>query len=431
MDRNRVFITGLGVVSGIGNDKRSVSNSLRTLSHGFSPFPAYPPFEDDVSSLVKLVSTPKGFDVDSLDFEDWTYPDCYKIRREEMRGLAPHGVYVYCAMKQAIEDATLSSEDVSNSETGIYTASGGSPRLVSSNMNRMRELGPMRCSPTGIVSSIAGTLSFNLVACFKILGNSCGYSSACASSGHALGYAYNDIALGNQSRMFVVAGEDVNYESVVPFTGMRALSLESDPTRASCPFDRKRNGFVSAGGGVALVLESESEMKRRGATPYAELLGWGQASDGHNVAISHPEGEGLVRAMGNALRSTGVRAEEVDYINAHATSTLIGDASEGKALKEVFTKVGANPQVSSTKAITGHGLSLASGLEAAIVCLSMREGFTPGSAHIQNVDPEFEALNILGETTDASPSLAMSNSSGFGGANVSVLFKKPCTSSYP
>lgn len=423
MKRKRVFITGVGIISGIGNDVESASDSLRKLKHGFSPFPLYPPFEDDPRNAVKLVSAPKGFEVDSMDFEDWTYPDRYSIRREQLRGLAPHGVYVFCAMKQAIEDASLSEEEVSNFNTGIYTASAGSTRMVYNNMKRMRELGPMRCSPTGIVSSISGTLSFNLVACFKIMGNSCGFSSACASSGHALGYAYDDIASGRQNRMFIAAGEDVNYESVVPFTGMRALSLESEPEKASCPFDQKRNGFVSAGGGAVLILESEDEVLSRGVKPYAELLGWGQASDGHNVAISHPEGVGLVRAIGNALDSAGVAASEIDYVNAHATSTLIGDASEGKALDLIFTTNGLSPKVSSTKAITGHGLSLASALETAIVGISMKEGFTPGSAHIENLDPKFECLNIVRSTEAVAPKVTLCNSSGFGGANVALILK--------
>jgi len=424
MERKRVFITGLGIISGIGNDISSVADSLRSLKHGFRPFPTYPPYKDDDSGAVKLVSAPDGFEVDSLDFEDWTYPPEYRIRREQLRGLAPHGLYAYCGMRQAIGDAGLSEEDVSNTGTGIYTASGGSTRMIYSNIQRMRELGPMRCSPTGIVSSISGTLSFNLVAIFKILGNSCGFSSACASSGHALGFAYDDIAFGRQDRMFVVAGEDANYESVVPFTGMRALSLERDPRRASCPFDKSRNGFVSAGGAAVLVLGSEEEIVRRAAVPYAALARWRQASDGHSVAISHPEGRGLVRAMNLAFESTAVKPEDVDYINAHATSTIIGDASEGKAIQEVFGEACGNPKISSTKAITGHGLSLASALEGAIVSLAIKEGFTPGSAHIEELDPIFEDLNIIRSTETGGPNCALSHSSGFGGANVVIVFKK-------
>ncbi len=422
MERNRVYVSGVGIISSIGNDRESVLQSLRSLQHGFS---SYQPFEDDDLAEVQFVGLVKEFDVESSDYEDWSFPSPYKIRRETLRGLGPHGVYCYCAMQQAIQDCHLTEEEISNPDTGIYTSSAGSPMMLTYNVNRMRRLGPMRCSPTGIVSSISGTLSFNLVANFKIQGSSCGFSSACASSGHALGYAFDDIAQGRQKRMFVVAGEDANYESILPFAGMRALSLEGDPERASCPFDTARNGFVSAGGGIALVLESEDEVNRRGVEPYAEFIGWGQASDGHNVAISHPEGYGLARAMKLAVANSEIDAGEIDYINAHATSTIIGDSSEGKAIIDVFDSQGLKPKISSTKAITGHGLSLASALEAAIVSLSIQAGITPGSAHIRNLDPIFEPLNIIRETESESPSVAMSNSSGFGGANVSLVFRRP------
>ena len=420
MSRQRVFITGIGLISSIGNDRGEVAESVKTLQHGFSPFS---PIGATVPTEVKLVAAIKDFEVSSTDCEDWEIPSRYRIRREILRALPPHGPYVYAAMMQAIEDAKLDQGDISNLDTGIYTASGGSPMFVYRNMTRMHQFGPMRCPPTGIVSAIAGTLSFNLVATFKIRGNSCGFSSACASSGHAIGYAYDDISLGRQKRMFIATGEDLNDESVLPFSGMRALSLESDPERASCPFDKARNGFVCAGGGVVLVLESEEEMERRGATPYAELLGWGQASDGHNVAISHPEGIGLAEAMRRAIASTEIDKGEVDYVNAHATSTSIGDASEGKALIDVFTKEGCSPKISSTKALTGHGLSLASSLEAAIVALGMREGFTPGSAHLREIDEVFDGLSIIDQTLNERPRLALSNSSGFGGANVTLVLK--------
>ncbi|MBD5782619.1 beta-ketoacyl-[acyl-carrier-protein] synthase family protein [Pelagicoccus sp. NFK12] len=421
MGLQRVFVTGIGIVSSIGNDAPAVVGSLRALKHGFEPFA---PQNAKIPSDVKLAGTVKGFDVSSPDFEDWTLPAPYRIRRDVMRSLPPHGPYVHVAMSQAIESAGLEEPDISNLDTGMYTSSGGSTRLIHQNTTRLHQMGPMRCPPTGIVASIAGTLSFNLVAQFKIRGNSCGFSSACASSGHAIGFAYDDIALGRQKRMFVAAGEDLNDESLLPFAGMRALSLEGDPQRASCPFDKSRNGFVSTGGGAVLILESEEEVLRRGARPYAELLGWGQASDGHNVAMSHPEGVGLVAAMQRALRSASLDAGEVEYINAHATSTLVGDLSEGRAIREVFAKQGHVPKVSSTKALTGHGLSLASALEASIVSLSMKEGFTPGSAHIRDLDPEFEGVNVIRETLSEAPKIALSNSSGFGGANVSLVFKQ-------
>jgi len=267
-------------------------------------------------------------------------------------------------------------------------------------------------------------LSYNLVASFKILGSSCGFASACASSGHALGFAWEEVAAGRQKRMLVVGGEDGNYETVLPFAAMRALSLNPDPNTASRPFDVARDGFVGAGGAVAMVLESDEEAARRGAGVYCEMPGWGMASDGYNVAISHPEGSGLVQAMRLALRRSKMESGEVDYINAHATSTPIGDTSEIHALKKVFgTNHLDSPAVSSTKALTGHGLSLASILEAGICALSIKHGFMPGSAHIQNLDPEAAGLNIIRTTVNERPHVALSNSSGFGGANVALVFK--------
>ncbi|MEM9161308.1 MAG: beta-ketoacyl synthase N-terminal-like domain-containing protein, partial [Verrucomicrobiota bacterium] len=233
MKRNRVFVTGLGVVSSIGNNYEELVDSLRNLRHGFEP---YSVLVDHPLVDVVLAGRPKGYEVDSADFEDWEFPEGLRIKREILRGMPPHGPFTYFAMLQAIADAQLSEEDVSNVDTGIYTASGGSQRLAFKNFIRMSKVGPMRCPPTSIVSSIAGTLSFNLVATFKIQGNSCGFSSACASSGHAIGYAFDDLTMGRQKRMFIAAGEDANLESIAPFSGMRALSLDSDPLRASCPF---------------------------------------------------------------------------------------------------------------------------------------------------------------------------------------------------
>jgi 3-oxoacyl-[acyl-carrier-protein] synthase-1 len=281
----------------------------------------------------------------------------------------------------------------------------------------------MRCSPLGIVASISGTVNFNLVAHFKIKGASCGFASACASSSHGLGFAYDEIALGRQKRMFVVGAEDGNVDAILPFAGMRALSLQTDPNLASRPFDVARDGFVGTGGAVVLVLETEDEVARRGVKPYCEVAGWGQASDGHNVAISHPEGLGLRAAMENALRATGLTPEVVDYVNAHATSTPIGDTSEAKALKAVFKTPAARPAISSTKSLTGHGLSLAGAMESGFCALAIRDGFMPGSAHITKLDPECEGLNIIRSTLPAQPHVVLNNVSGFGGANVSLVFK--------
>ena len=223
--------------------------------------------------------------------------------------------------------------------------------------------------------------------------------------------------------MIVIGAEDCNFESIVPFCGMRALSLDTNPDNASRSFDVTRNGFVGTGGSVCLVLETESEAQRRNAHSYAKFIGWGQGSDGHNVAISHPEGRGLKGAMSNALRDSKITPLDIDYVNAHAPSTSIGDASEMKALKATFPL----PQevlVSSTKPLTGHGLSLSSIMEAAFCCIALKDQFLPGSAHVTTPDPELGHLKLLQESKDVEVKRVMSNSSGFGGANVSVIFER-------
>ena len=415
----KVYITGVGFITSIGNDADSVSESLRELRHGMVQ---YPPFQKP-EIPVKVAAPIKDFSTDTTDPEDWVFPARYSIKRELLRGMAPHGVYSYCAMLQAVEDARLTEADYSNIHTGLYAASGGSPFLLGYYLERMRKQGVMRCPPLGVVASISGTVNFNLVSHFKIRGASTGFSSACASSAHALGFAYDEIALGRQKRMFVVGAEDGNVESILPFAGMRALSLQTDPSVASRPFDAARDGFVGTGGATVLVLESEEEVARRQPKVYAEVAGWGQASDGHNVAISHPDGEGLRVAIENALRTADIAPDEIDYVNAHATSTPIGDLSEIKALKAIFGNSPSRPAISSTKALTGHGLSLAGAMEAGFCALAMKEGFIPGSAHITKLDPACAGLNIIGATLPQRPNVVLSNSSGFGGANVALLFR--------
>jgi 3-oxoacyl-[acyl-carrier-protein] synthase-1 len=416
----KVYITGLGFITSIGNDRASVTESLRTLRHGFE---LYAPFQAQ-EIPVKVAAPVRGFHMDSTDPEDWTFPAGYRIRREILRGMSPNAVYSWCAMQQAIADARLVAPDISNRHTGLYAASGGSPFLMGHMLQRMHTQGIMKCSPLGIVASIAGTLNFNLVAHFAIQGSSCGFSSACASSSHALGFAYDELALGRQKRMFVVGAEDGNADAILPFASMRALSLQPDPNLASRPFDTGRDGFVGTGGAVVLVLETEDEVARRGVPVYCEVAGWGQASDGHNVAISHPDGHGLAAAIRLALESTGTPAEAVDYVNAHATSTPIGDTSEARALKSIFNPPATRPAISSTKAITGHGLSLAGAMESGFCALAIRDGFMPGSANIVRLDPECEGLNIIRSTLSAQPRVVLNNVSGFGGANVSLVFKQ-------
>ena len=226
-----------------------------------------------------------------------------------------------------------------------------------------------------------------------------------------------------QKVVFVVGAEDCNKYIILPFASIRALSVQTDPTRSPCAFDVKRDGFVGTGGAAVMVVEDLEHARRRSAPRiYSEVLGWGQASDGYNVLAPDPTGEGMARTMQLAMKDAKINPEELDYINAHATSTPFGDASEAMAIKGVFSG-SHRPLVSSTKSLTGHGLSLAGAMEASFCCLSLHEKFTPISANISELDPVCEGVSIVTEPTDAVPRVAMNNSSGFGGTNVSIIMR--------
>jgi 3-oxoacyl-(acyl-carrier-protein) synthase len=414
-------ITGLGFITSIGNDRAGVLRSLRELRHGFEPFA----FFDNPSIPVKVAGTIKDFAFPTPNWRDWRWPGRFSVDRELVRGLAPHGVYAVCAVQQALDDAGLAAADLAGGETGLFCASAGSPFMLGHFLDQMRAARGERGNPMGIISSIAGTLNFNLAAHYKISGAVCGFVSACASSSHALGYAMDEIRLGRQRRMLVVGAEDMTAESILPFASLRALSNNPDPAAASRPFDRRRDGFVGTGGAVALIVEEAELARRRGARIYAELAGWGQAGDGHSVAISHPEGAGLREAMRRTLADARAEPAGVDYVNAHATSTPAGDRSEALALHAVFSAAGARPRISSTKALTGHGLSLAGAMEAAFCALAIAEGFIPGAAHLEQPDPSCEGLDLPRASLDEAPRLVLNNSSGFGGSNVCHLLRRP------
>jgi len=414
-------ITGLGFITSIGQDRATVLRSLRELRHGFAPVV----FLDNPALPVKVAGTVKDFAFPTANWRDWRWPDHFTVDRELLRGLAPHGVYAVCAMQQALADAGLEAAQLGDGSTGLFCASAGSAFMLGNFLGQMHETRGERGNPMGIVSSIAGTLNFNLAAHYKITGAVCGFVSACASSSHALGYAMDEIRLGRQQRMLVVGAEDLTAESIVSFSSLRALSHNPDPGTASRPFDRSRDGFVGTGGAVVLVVEDAALARRRGAHIYAELIGWGQAGDGHSVAQSHPEGAGLRRAMQHALADARVNAADVGYVNAHATSTLAGDRSEALALHAVFTAAGAKPRISSTKALTGHGLSLAGAMEAAFCALAIDDGFIPGAAHLAEPDPVCAGLDLPRTSLDEAPGLVLNNSSGFGGSNVCHLLRRP------
>ncbi len=416
----RVVVSGTGFVTSIGNDRAAVSRSLRELRSGIERFDFLPGTE----LPVKVAGTIKGFDTTAPQWAGWRWPAGYTIPKDVLRGLPPHGLYAFCAMEQVITDGRLSAEVLADGETGLFCSSAGSPRLMRQYLNQIHDSRGERIAPMSVVSSIAGTLNFNLAAHYGIRGAVAGFASACASTTQALGYAFDEITLGRQRRVLVVGGEDLSWESIYTFHGMRALSRNPDPARASRPFDRDRDGFVGTGGAVALMLEDADSAQARGAPIYAEVLGWGQASDGSSVAITHPEGQGLARAMRRALDSAGVTPAEIEYVNAHATSTPAGDLSETRALQAIFTAAGARPPVSSTKALTGHGLSMAGVMETAFCALGLAEGFIPGNANLENPDPACEGLNLPRTTVSQAPRLVLKNSSGFGGSNACLVLRR-------
>jgi 3-oxoacyl-[acyl-carrier-protein] synthase-1 len=409
----RVVVTGLGFITSIGNNREQVVRSLKECRTGVE---AHPEFAG-ADIPVKLAGTVKGFQFPSPEFEDWTYPPEYRLTREQLRPMSPNSLYAFCAMQQAIQDARLPADLVSHPRTGIMCASGGSMWLAYENLHTMLTRGVNRCPPMGIINGIPGSLYINLVTCFKLKGGALGFSSACSSSAHALGAACDLIRLGRQDVVFVVGAEDCNKFSILPFAGIRALSLQTDPEKTPCAFDVKRDGFVGTGGACVLVLEELEHARRREASICTEVLGWGQSADGYNVLAPDPEGDGLKRAMEAALQDANLKPGQIDYINAHATSTPAGDVSECRAIRTTFTN-GQTPFVSSTKSLTGHGLSLAGAMEAAFCCLALQEKFTPVSAHITQLDPQCDGVRIVTQPVTDSPRIALSNSSGFGGSNV-------------
>jgi len=416
----RAVVTGLGFITSIGNDRAAVTASLRGLRGGLERIE----FAGNPNLPVKVAGTVKDFTVESPSWRDWRYPARYTLPRETLRSLAPHGVYALCATEQAIADAGLTSEALRDGATGLYCASAGSAFLLHHHLAQMHAAHFERGNPMGVVMSIAGTLNFNLAAHYGIRGAVGGFVAACASSSHALGCALDDIRLGRQERMLVVGAEEMNAETVLPFAAMRALSTHPDPVTASRPFDVARDGFVAAGGAVCLILEAEETARRRGAPIQAELAGWGQAADGYNVAVSHPEGAGLAEAMRRTLRDAGVGPNDIDYINAHATSTPAGDRSEALALRSVFTAAGARPKISSTKGLTGHPLSMAGVMEAAFCVVALRDGFIPGNANLVQPDEACAGLDLPHATLDHAPHVVLSNSSGFGGSNVCHVLRR-------
>ncbi len=399
----RVVITGLGIVSSIGNDANEVLASLKEGRSGISHSESFAEF--------------------GLRSQVWGKPDINikdHIDRKALRFMGEASAYSYIAMQQAIDDSKLTAEQVSNIRTGIVAGSGGaSSENIVTSADTLRNKGVKRVGPYAVPKTMSSTVSACLATPFKILGVNYSISSACATSAHCIGHAAELIQLGKQDVVFAGGGEEVHWSLAMMFDGMGALSSKYNetPEHASRTYDADRDGFVISGGGGMVVVEELEHALARGAHIYAEIVGYGATSDGYDMVA--PSGEGAIRCMQMAMQDV---EEDIDYMNTHGTSTPVGDVKELGAIQEVF---GAkSPAISATKAMTGHALGAAGVHEAIYTMLMMENDFICPSVNINTLDEKAEGLDIVTEKRDAKINVAMSNSFGFGGTNATLVMKK-------
>lgn len=402
----RVVVTGLGIVSSIGNNRNEVVESLKLGRSGIGFADIYRElgFRSHIHGAVKI-------DLDA------------HIDRKIKRFMGDGAAFNYIAMQQAIDDSGLEDSDISNERTGLVMGSGGpsTSNLVEA-ADLLREKGIKKVGPYMVPRTMSSTNTACLATPFRIKGVNYSISSACATSAHCIGHAMELIQMGKQDIVFAGGGEEVHWTMSLLFDAMGALSSKYNdtPETASRPYDETRDGFVISGGGGVLVVEELEHAKARGAKIYGELTGYGATSDGYDMV--QPSGEGAVRCMRQALLAT-VRSK-IDYINAHGTSTPVGDTKELEALRTVFG-AGRVPKVSSTKSLTGHALGAAGVNEAIYSLLMMEEGFLSASANITRLDPGAEGIPIVREREDGvTLNTIMSNSFGFGGTNATLIFER-------
>ena len=400
----RVVVSGMGIVSSIGNNTQEVLASLREARPGISRAEKFA----ELGFRCQVEGAP------TLDPSE-------AVDRRAMRFLGGGAAWNHVAMEQAIRDSGVEESDISNERTGIIMGSGGpSTRAIVEAADIARSKGPKRVGPFAVPKAMSSTASATLATWFKIKGVNYSISSACATSNHCIGNAMEIIQLGKQDMIFAGGCEELDWTLSVLFDAMGAMSsgYNDSPQKASRAYDANRDGFVIAGGAGVLVLEELEHAQARGAKIYAEIVGYGATSDGYDMVA--PNGEGAARCMRMALQN--VRAP-IDYINPHATSTPIGDLKEIEAIREVF---GANcPPISATKSLTGHSLGAAGAQEAIYSLLMMNNGFIAESANIETLDPAFADMPIVRERQDnVQLNCVLSNSFGFGGTNASLVFKR-------
>ena len=398
----RVVITGLGVVSSLGNNKDEVKSSLYNASSGIS-------FDQSQKEMGFRSQVSGQID---LNLEE-------TIERKFLRFMGDGASYNYIAMNEAIEDSRLNEDEISNNMTGLIMGSGGpSTKSLLRAFDITREKGPKKIGPTSVPKVMCSTNSATLSTYFKIKGINYSISSACSTSAHCIGNAFEIIQMGKQDRIFAGGGEELDWTLSALFDAMPALSSKynDQPSKSSRAFDKHRDGFVIAGGGGVVVLEDLETAVKRNAKIYAEIVGYGATSDGHDMV--QPSGEGAERCMMMAKKDI----EKIDYINAHGTSTPVGDIAELKAIKKVFKD--DLPLISSTKSLSGHSLGAAGVHESIYTLLMMNNNFVTESANIDELDDEAIGMNILTSRHDEKIDAAMSNSFGFGGTNASLVFKR-------
>lgn len=399
----RVVVTGIGVVSSIGNNKQEVLESLRNGKSGIR-------FSERYKELGFRSHVEGSININTEELID------RKIRRF----MGDAAAFNYIAMKEALEDAGLAEDQISNPRFGIIVGSGGaSHENIVITADILREKGIRKVGPYMVPKTMGSTVSANLATAFKIRGVNYSITSACSTSAHCIGNGMELIQFGKQDIVFAGGGEEVGWASSAMFDAMGALSSKYNdtPETASRAFDATRDGFVIAGGGGLVVLEELEHAKARGAKIYAELVGYGATSDGYDMVA--PSGEGAARCMRLALETV---KGDIDYINAHGTSTPVGDTKELGAVREVFgDKI---PYIGSTKSFTGHALGAAGVHEAIFTLLMMEHGFLAESINITELDPEAEGMPILRERKDIKIDRALSNSFGFGGTNASLVFER-------
>ena len=400
----RVVVTGIGIVSSLGNNCREVLESLKNLKSGIS-------FDESYREMGLRSHLAGNIKIDTKEHID----------RKILRFMGDAAAYAYIAMKEAIAHAGLTEEQVSNIRTGIVTGSGGaSSSSQVEAADALRASGVKRIGPYGVTKCMASTVSACLATPFKIKGVNYSISSACSTSAHCIGHAAELIQLGKQDIVFAGGGEEISWQMGSLFDAMGALSSKYNdtPEQASRAFDADRDGFVISGGGSILVMEEYEHAKARGANILCELTGYGATSDGYDMV--QPSGEGAVRCMQMALAQHGGK---VDYINAHGTSTPVGDTKELGAIREVFAGQEI-PFISSTKSLSGHAQGAAGSNEAIYSILMMQNDFACASANIQNLDEQAEGLPILRENREMKLNAVMSNSFGFGGTNATLIFSR-------